>query len=50
MMRVSGFVSTGLYRLLNVLQIDTARNRTFFVLSYTYAKVVVSKPWNMKQA
>jgi hypothetical protein len=49
-MRMSGFVSTGLYRLLNVLQIDTARFRTFLVLSYICVKVLLSKLWNMKHA
>jgi len=49
-MHMSDFVSTGLYHLLNLLQIETSSFRTFFVLSYTYAKVLVSKLWNKKQA
>jgi len=49
-MHMSGFVSTGLYRLPNVSQMFTASFRTFFVLSYTYAKILVSKLWNMKHA
>ena len=49
-MHMSVFVSTGLYRPLNVSHTDTASFRPYYVLSYTYAKVLVSKLWNMKNA